>query len=312
MPARLTAAAALCLTLLVGAAVDGGSPAVAASTPGAAPPPSHADRRPFQGLGTWVDGYDFSRELTSNPSVTAAGVQTMKDRGVGTIWLQAAKQSSATPGALLSPDRLGAFLTTAHAKGLRVIAWYLPTFADPAADWRHLSAMVDFTARGQHFDAYGVDIEDTRVAVGPRNSRLVALSQRLRRYTSRPVSAVVLPPVLTEIIHPDYWGGEFPWSALRSSYDVWVPMGYYTAYGRYPRWRDAAASTAEDLRRVKGHLGAVPVAYAGGLAGESSAADDEGFSRAARAAGALGTSAYDYATTPASAWSHLRAGAPRP
>ena len=36
----------------------------------------------------------------------------------------------------------------------------------------------------------------------------------------------------------------------------------------------------------------------------------DGFARAARAAGALGTSAYDYASTPSWAWSHLRTGAP--
>ena len=290
--------AALGLALLTGASAQ------------AAPVPTHADRRPFRGLGTWVDGYDFSRELVAAPAVTAASVQRMKDRGVRTIWLQAAKQSAATPGALLSPDRLGAILTTAHAKGLRVVAWYLPTFQDPAADWRHLAAMVEFTSAGQHFDAYGVDIEDTRVAAGLRNSRLVALSRRLRRYTAKPVSAIVLPPVLTEIIHPAYWGGPFPWQLLKPSYDVWVPMGYYSAYRTFPRWRDAATSTAEDLRRVRRHLGNVPVAYAGGLAGESSGADYDGFARAARAAGALGTSAYDYASTPSWAWSHLRAGAP--
>ena len=155
----------------------------------AAAVPTHADRRPFQGLGTWVDGYDFSRELQAAPAVTAGSLQGMKDRGIRTIWLQAAKQSAATPGALLSPDRLGAILRTAHAKGLRVVAWYLPTFQDPAADWRHLAAMVEFTSAGQHFDAYGVDIEDTRVAAGRRNIRLVALSQRLRRYTAKPVAA---------------------------------------------------------------------------------------------------------------------------
>ena len=99
--------ASLGLALVTGAAAQG------------APLPTHADRRPFQGLGTWVDGYDFSRELVAAPAVTAASVQRMKDRGVRTIWLQAAKQSAATPGALLSPDRLGAILTTAHAKGLR-------------------------------------------------------------------------------------------------------------------------------------------------------------------------------------------------
>jgi hypothetical protein len=291
---------------LVAVAAQLGSPGAGAAVP---PPTGHDDLQSFQGLGTWVDGYDFSRELTKSPTFTSRTVQFAAANGVKTIYLQGAKQDPRTPHSLLSRDRLGAILLAAHARGIRVVGWYLPTFDNPAADWMHLDAMMQFKVQGQHFDAIGIDIEDNDVAVATRNARLVALSKKARARTWLPISAIVLPPVLTEVIHPTYWGGSFPWTALKSSYDVWIPMGYYTAYGRYPAWRDAGRSTTEDIKRLKAHLGEVPIAYAGGIADTSTATDYQRFTAAAKAAGALGVSAYDYATTPGWAWPYLRDGA---
>jgi hypothetical protein len=282
----------------------------AAPADAAVPPPTgHDDRTSFQGLGTWVDGYDFSRELTKSPTFTYRTVQFAAASGVKTIYLQAAKQDPRTPGSMLSRDRVGDILLAAHARGIRVVAWYLPTFESPSADWTHVDAMMQFKVQGQHFDAIGLDIESTKVPVATRNARLVALSQRVRARTWLPLTAIVLPPVLTEVIHPTYWGGSFPWASLKPSYDVWIPMGYFTAYGRYPTWRDAATSTAEDIRRLKGHLGDVPFHYAGGIADTSTRTDYQRFTSTAMSAGALGISAYDYATTPSWAWSYLRTGA---
>src|SRR4051812_34858846 len=115
---RFLAPLLLALPLLV---APGGSAHAAV-----APPTSRHDLRSFTGLGTWVDGYDFSRELTSSPTVTARTVGFMAQRGVRTIYLQAAKQSAKTPYALLSRDRLGQILLAAHARGIRVVGWYLP------------------------------------------------------------------------------------------------------------------------------------------------------------------------------------------
>lgn len=282
---------------------------------GATAPPAQsatrsADVRAFRGLSTWVDGYDYARELTSSPSVTAASVKTMKAQGVRTIWLQAAKTSSKTPGLMMSPDRVAAILTTAHAQGIRVIAWYLPTFQDTVTDWRRTKALVDFTARGQRFDGLALDIEDNKVEVDTRNARLTTLAKQLRASTTRPTAAIVMPPVITEVINPGYWGGAFPWLQLKSSFDVWAPMGYFTLYTRRPPWRDALRSTAEDIRRLRNDLhAAVAFTYVGGLAADATPTDYERFSRAAKAAGTLGISVYDYASTPAWAWARLRAAA---
>ncbi|MBK5306095.1 MAG: hypothetical protein JJD92_05345 [Frankiaceae bacterium] len=299
----LVALVALCAGLLV---VAGPSNAAVA------PPTAHTDLRSFEGLGTWVDGYDFSRELTQSPTFTARTVQFAAANGVKTIYIQGAKRSPKTPYSLLSRDRLGAILLAAHARGIRVVAWYLPTFDNPSADFMHLDAMMQFKVNGQHFDGIGLDIESTTVPVATRNARLVALAKKVRARTWLPLTAIVLPPVLTEVIRPSYWGGAFPWTALKPSYDVWIPMGYYTAYTRWPTWRDAGTSTTEDIRRLKVHLGAVSIHYAGGIGDTSTATDFQRFTAAAKAAGALGVSTYDYATTPGWAWSHLRAGAARP
>lgn len=299
--------ALLALLALIAPLLYAGTSATAAVDP----PTGRSDRRSFQGLGTWVDGFDFSRELTRRPTFTARTVQFAAANGVKTIYIQGAKRSPRTPYSLLSRDRLGAILLAAHARGIRVVAWYLPTFDNPSADFMHLDAMMQFKVKGQHFDGIGIDIESTKVPVATRNARLVALSKKVRARTWLPVSAIVLPPVLTEIINPSYWG-PFPWTALKASYDVWIPMGYYTAYRRYPTWRDAGRSTAEDIRRLRRHLGPVPIHYAGGIGDASTRTDFQRFTAAARSAGAIGVSVYDYATTPQWAWSVLRAGAARP
>src|SRR6266436_541485 len=47
--------------------------------------------------------------------------------GIRTLYLQAAVDSPRASGALEAPDLLGAFLTRAHAVGMQVVAWYVPT-----------------------------------------------------------------------------------------------------------------------------------------------------------------------------------------
>lgn len=294
----LTTLGGLLATLLIAAPSTAGVPA----------PAGRSDLRAFQGLATWVDGYDFARELTSAPTVGIESIPRMKARGVRTIWLQAAKESPRTPYPLLSKDRLGKLLQVAHDNGIRVVAWYLPTFADPARDWRHVAAMLTFSYNGHRFDGYGLDIEDNKVPVATRNSRLVGLTKLMRSKTSAPMAAIVMPPVITEVINPRWWGGPYPWAGLKPHYDIWVPMGYYTAYSRWPYWRDAYRSTVEDMRRIRAHVGPVPIHYAGGLAGPSSITDYKRFLAAARDGGAIGASAYDYATTPSWAWYYLRGG----
>ena len=69
--------------------------------------------------------------------------------------------------------------------------------------------MMQFKVNGQHFDGIGLDIENTRVPVAGRNARRRTVAARPRADLAA-ATAIVLPPVLTEVIHPTYWGGSFP------------------------------------------------------------------------------------------------------
>src|SRR5581483_9712273 len=148
-------------------------------------PPPVRDIAVYKGLGTWVDAYDFSPQFQPNggpPPVTPESMDDIAAAGVKTLYLQAAKDDTRSPGDLVNPEILGPMLVRAHARGLKVVAWYLPKFYDLDSDMRRLLAMRDFRAEGHGFDGMGLDIEWTKDVPDPgvRNARLVELSQRLR------------------------------------------------------------------------------------------------------------------------------------
>ncbi|MGK5110981.1 MULTISPECIES: hypothetical protein [unclassified Geodermatophilus] len=263
---------------------------------------------PYEHAGTWITRFRFSREYGGpNPVIRPEHVDAMADAGVHTIYLQAAAPDPRYPG-LISPDLQAAFLTRAHARGMRVVAWYLPTFTDVDADLRRLMAMVDFRASGQAFDGIGVDIEDRTVTdVATRNARLVDLSTRL--HAAAPgvtLSAIVLPPVVLDVINRNYWPS-FPWRQLAPLYQVWQPMAYWSNRTD-PVYSDAYRYTAENTTRLRGNLGeaCAAVSTIGGFGATETAADYAGMARAAREQGAIGVSVFDWTTTPAGAWPELR------
>ena len=273
------------------------------------PPPPKPDTSAYRGLGSWVDAYDFAREFgkaRTKPTV----VDEMAREGVKTLYIQAAKDRDCV-GDLVSPDLLGQFLERAHARGMKVIAWYLPRFLDPERDFRHVDAMLKFRSNGHAFDGIGIDIESRENGnVSQRNERLVALSQRVRKAAGlKSVSAIVVPPVVTDVINPRFWP-DFPWSRIKSSYDVWVPMGYWTNRKQGTEYRDAYRYTADNVRLLRENL-ADPnalVHVAGGIGDEATSTDYDRFVRAARDTRSTGVSVYDWATTARSAYAYLRKG----
>ena len=70
-----------------------------------------------------------------------------------------------------------------HARGVRVVAWYLPGHVKPALDLRRALAMLSFsTPTGGSFDGVALDIESTKLRnVGLRSQRAVALTRQLGR-----------------------------------------------------------------------------------------------------------------------------------
>src|SRR5262245_56450678 len=110
----------------------------APTTPPKAPPaPAKPDLCPYRDLGVWVDVYDYVPAFAENGQVapvTPAAVDTMRAHGVHTLYLQVAKDDPRSPGTITDPPKAAEFLQRAHAAGIKVVAWYLPTHRDPNLD----------------------------------------------------------------------------------------------------------------------------------------------------------------------------------
>jgi len=257
----------------------------------------------FRGLGTWVDVFDWSNEFTNNkPSVGVASVDKMADEGVQTLYIQAAKQESAND--IVDPNLLLPMIDRAHARGMAVVAWYLPTLEDVARDLTRLLAISRLKVEG-----IGVDIESRKVSdANERSRRLADLSAALReQLPGRPIGAIVMPPVATDVINPSFWPG-FPWHELRPLYDVWMPMDYWTFRSSDSPYRDAYRYTAENIDRLRADLG-MPNAVVhaiGGIGDTTTDADADGYERAAIEHGSIGGGLYDFRTTADSQYPGLR------
>ena len=143
----------------------------------------HPDYLPYQGVGTWVDAYDYvdGYQTTGKPAPLHTDVLvSMAQQGVKTVYLQVAKEDPRSPGDLIDPNLLGQWVTTAHSYGINVVGWYLPTLTNVDRDLQHLMAMFNFQVNGQTLDGIGVDIE----------SRVVRRRERSQRPPRRPLARV--------------------------------------------------------------------------------------------------------------------------
>jgi hypothetical protein len=262
-----------------------------------------AARALYRGLGTWADVYDWTAAFTNgNPRFGPADVDAMAAQGVQTLYIQAAH--AGRPDSVLEPQRLLPILARAHQRGLRVVAWYLPDLTNVGSDLAHLTAISRLAV-----DSVAVDIESKAVSdVATRNARLVDLSRALRAaLPGRAIGAIVLPPVLTEVINPAYWP-DFPWRAIAPFYDVWLPMAYWSFRSSSSGYRDGYRYTADSVIRLRNDLGrpGALVHAIGGVADQVSAGDAVRFVAAARATSCLGASLYDWRTTAMALWPTLR------
>lgn len=258
----------------------------------------------YGGPGVWVDAFDFSPSYLGgvDAPVTPDAVDEWASLGVRTVYLQASRPDDRSPGTLLEEDLLAEFLLRAHAAGLLVVGWYLPTFADVDADLERLLAIAEFEALGHRFDGLAVDIEHVEAVPDPdeRSTRLVELSDRLR--DARPgeaLGAIVPPAAQLEVVNPAYWP-RFPWRALESSYDVWLPMAYWTTRAGTP-YADPYRYSEESTRRMRANIGRpdVVVHLVGGIGDATTVDELDAFRRAVEATGAIGASMYDWASMPA-------------
>jgi hypothetical protein len=275
--------------------------------------PARRDLSPYEGLGTWVDVFDYVPayvQVGTTPPVSPASMVDVAALGVDTLYLQAARDDPLSPGLLADDDLTPAMLVAAHEAGLRVVAWFLPHHADVDHDVRQVRALLDFEVDGHRFDGVAIDIEDTlRVPDhAERNRRLVRFSERIREIAGDdPLGAIVLPPVALEVINDQYWP-QFPWRQLVDLYDVWLPMSYWTNRTAESGYRDGYTYTDENIRRMLANLGVdrVPLHPIGGIGDEATPDHYRSFVRAATEHGSIGWSIYDFVTQSSASWEHLR------
>jgi hypothetical protein len=273
------------------------------------PPPTTAPApvprfslEPYRGLGAWLDVYDWSATFaTYAPGVEPDAVDALAAQGVQTLFIQASKWDA--PEDVLEVGRLLAFVDRAHQHGISVVGWYLPTLEDPARDVQRLLAIAALP-----IDGLAVDIESRKVGdVVERNRRLIQMSSALRAaLPGEVIGAIPLEPVLLEDVNPHYWPA-FPWPELSPSYDVWLPMIYWTNRSGNTPWRDAHTYTAANIIRVRAHLGRpdAPVHALGGIGDQTSVPDVQGFRAGAAEQHVIGASIYDFRTTAGPLWPEL-------
>ena len=268
--------------------------------------------RPYEGLGTWVDVFDYVPAYQQGgvaPTITAADVDNMAASGVKTIYLQAARNDARTPDGIVAPELLQPFLEKAHAHDIKVVGWYYPNFTDVNLDLDRLLQIVHFNSGGQRFDGVAVDIEDNQAVKDPaeRSARLVDLSKRLREAVGAHVAlgAIVMPAVQTEVVNPSYWP-TFPWAELKPYYDVWLPMAYWSF--RNDPYHSGYTYVTESVRRMRALVGDpnLKVHPIGGIADVVSEAEVRDFVKALTDTDAVGGSLYDYRTTSGGLWGILR------
>ena len=262
---------------------------------------------PYAGLGTWLDIY--ARPYWVSPEREVAA---MARDGVRTLYLQTGNYQEAD--ALFRPRLLGRFVDTAHADGLRVVAWYLPAFTSPRQDLRRALAAIRFrSAHGERFDSFSLDIEASLVQPASlRTERLLRLSAELRKAVGPHyrLGAIIPSPVGIRR-HRKYWPG-FPYRGLARDYDVFLPMAYFTDRDIHGIGA-SRAYLAADVAIVRARTGKphVPIHLIGGIANAMRPSDVAGFRRAVADCRPLGYSLYAFSVTRPSTWPALNARLPR-
>lgn len=255
---------------------------------------------PYRGSGAWVDVYDWTLAYTKGrPTVTLASIDRMAALGVETLYLQTARTTSDAD--IDEPERLRSLIDRAHANGLFVVAWYLPTLEDLDKDERRLLA-----AARLDVDGLSVNLESTAVADVPeRNRRMIELSRRVdAALPGEPLATVILNPFAVDVLVPHVWP-DFPWAELDPFYDVWQPMIYVTYRPDDDPYRNSYEYTRQSMRHMRGHAPDEPIHPVTGIADEMTMEDVRGFARASREEGAVGGGIYDWATSSEAMWAEV-------
>jgi hypothetical protein len=281
--------------------------------PPPAPPPPPARKGSldhYRGMGIWVDIYDYALR---GPMDIPAAVESMAKRGVKTLYLQTSRWKDG--GDFVNIEAVHQFVELAHAKGIKVIGWYVPGFGNMARDIRRSVIVLDYVSpNGHRFDGFGADIETREEVGGSRdryNAGVAEYSKQLRAALPDVVLGAIIDDAKNNLRAPERHAG-YPWGEIAANYDVVLPMAYWTVTkpsrggcgGQY----DADAYIREAVALTKQHLGVdKPIHPVGGIADCVTEAEVAGYVKAAKDVG-IGGSFYDFATVQASSvkiWDHL-------
>ena len=275
--------------------------ATASQAPTTPVSPHGAPLDAYQGLASWVDVYD-----TPAWRDPAAAVRNMQRHGVRTIFVQTSHYNTPTP--FFNVKQLRKFIAEGHANGMRVVAWYLPNMKPGSVDFKRVEAAVRLrTADGQAFDSFALDIESSAIdSEAMRNRGLKALSLKMRRLVgpAYPLGAIIPAPV--DLRKTNGVWHSFPYTMLAETYDVFLPMGYYTFHGGGAR--SAYTDARANLRILRSQPGCAqtPIHLIGGIAEKSSTGQVQAFAQAVREGNCLGASMYGWAGTTPAAWRALQ------
>lgn len=264
------------------------------------------DLGPYRGVATWLDNWDWKTWHDASRSTRAKStIADMKRRGVRTLFLATSHHSQ--DALVVRPKAVSRTIEAAHDSGMDVVAWYQPSLVDPERDYRRAMAAIRFrTSRGEQVDSFALDIEARIVTpVSTRNARLLRLASRIREAVGSgyALGAIVPSPRLLDL-YPRSWPG-FPFRRLAESFDVFLPMAYWTFHAStrrdaYEYARDSIAGIRHATRNTDAAVHAI-----GGTARHATSAEVRGFLAAARDCSTLGISVYDYLTTSTAEWREL-------
>jgi hypothetical protein len=266
------------------------------------PAPSAATR-PYEGLGTWIDIYDT--DVWDHP---VHAVRSMAAHGIRTIYLQSSNYHRNRP--FVHPEGVEAIVDAAHRRRLEVVAWYLPGFRDPALDLHRAVRTIRFeTPSGNGFDSFALDIESAEVRrPSLRTARLLRMSAAIRSAAGGeyPLGAIVVSPDRLVRTDPSFWPG-FPWRELAETYDVFLPMTYYTYRVEGPR--ATARYTARSVQVIRRQTSGlrVPIHVVGGISFDATGPETQGFVDTVLERDVIGASYYTFPGITADQWKALSA-----
>ena len=310
-------ARACALLCLVGLSACVGSPEVvgsagrkqgsagSAGSPGSASegPASRPATEPYEGLGTWIDIYDT--DVWEHP---AHAVRSMAAHGIRTIYLQSSNYHRNRP--FVHREGVGAIVDAAHRRGLRVVAWYLPGFRDLPLDLHRALRTIRFETRGGNgFDSFALDIESAEVRrPSLRTERLLRMSAAIRRAAGAgyPLGAIVASPDRLVRTDPSFWPG-FPWRQLAETYDVFLPMTYYTYRVEGPRAAGRYTARSVQIIRRQTYGLKVPIHVVGGISFDATGPETQGFVQTVQERDVIGASYYTFPGITLDQWEALSA-----